>query len=450
MNNLDITRSSTGYPASQAESKNVYDSPAKVSKIDKILRLIQWIFHYLTCGLIKEPKAMTEYHITKQSFPAPSAPPLDLQNYDEFMQAYGNSDYADYLYSQQLQLPNYEEFTKKNGDSVYIDMGKLYGTYVIGHFMKWWPEPVCIDQKKLDAFLEKFFTQLKADGTKSINLSFAQIQDIEKLLKSQAGASDDTITQIFEKNYPVGKTGNNFLKYFIQQANKNGIKGDISFGGAVATGPNMKIPMDPVQAAKDLVDFMKEYSFDSVDFDLEGSGAAQLMTQNSPKDVETFFKTLHGQLSSQNKSVILTVAGSIQDGPTGYLKPLFENFSNMSDGVNLMLYSNTQYYIDANNPTWGISQWIKYVPSSKINVGFYDSIDYTNPASSAGEKYNIPPGLTNGQAAAYIYIQLQKQLAKINPKNVPLGQPFFWTDNPSKLTTNTFMSDFIQYLQTHS
>ena len=62
-------------------------------------------------------------------------------------------------------------------------------------------------------------------------------------------------------------------------------------------------------------------------------------------------------------------------------------------------------------------------------------------------KYKLSAWLTNGQAAAYIYIQLQKQLAKMNPKSVPLGQPFFWTDDPSKIPSNTFMSDFNQYLR---
>lgn len=338
------------------------------------------------------------------------------------------------------------------GDSTYIDMGELYGNYIVTQCMVWWPEPVHIDQDKADAILKSIFDKLKASGTDTIDLSFAQISDIQDLLNGKGGSATDTIAQIFKDNYPVGSTGENFLKYMISYAHENGMKVDLSLGGANATSDDMKIPGDPTTEADNLAKFLEEYDFDSVDFDIEGSGANSLMTANTPANVVAFFKELHSQLSSQSPPIpsILTVAGSIQDGPEGTLKDLFTDFSSMFDGVNLMLYSNSQYYLDANNTTWGISQWLAAtdIPPDEIHIGFYDSINYNDPSSNAGNTpYNIPQGLSNGAAAAYIYIQLEKQLKEINPDYVPLGQPFFWTDQPTDIPSDNFMEDFNNYLQ---
>jgi len=277
-------------------------------------------------------------------------------------------------------------------------------------------------------------------------MAFAQICDINNLLEGKPGPTTDAIAQIFDKNYPVGKTGENFLTYFIDYAHKNNVKVDISFGGSFATGPDVTLPGSPETEAQNLVKFMSNYALDSIDFDLEGTSATKILEVNTPKDACTFFSSLHTSLKAESKPSIITLEGSLENAPTGTLKPLFTNFNELFDGVNLMLYSTSQYYIDADNVTWCIKQWIEFVPPSGIHIGFYDKINYTNPASSAGEAYDIPAGLTNGEAAGFIYKTLKKNLNTINPDYANLGQPFIWTDDPSVIPTNTFMSDSYNYL----
>jgi hypothetical protein len=82
-----------------------------------------------------------------------------------------------------------------------------------------------------------------------------------------------------------------------------------------------------------------------------------------------------------------------------------------------------------------------------IHIGFYDQIDYTKPKSSAGTAYAIPPGLKNGEAAAFVYSQLLEDISQSFPhQSIDLGTPFLWTDEPAKLAQNTFMTDFFNYL----
>src|SRR5579872_4345354 len=210
-----------------------------------------------------------------------------------------------------------KDFIQKSNDgSCYIDMGELYGTWVMGNAMDWWPLPVHIDQAKVDTFLGEIFTQLEKDGITEVNLSFAQICDINNLLDGTAGSATDTITPIFTDNYPVGDTGPNFLRYFNESANKAGIKVDLSFGGANANDADVKINGDPNQQATNLVQFMSENSISSVDFDLEGATVAAM---GKDPNAIPFFTSLHRQLASQGKRSTITLAGSLADGPTGPL-----------------------------------------------------------------------------------------------------------------------------------
>jgi hypothetical protein len=349
--------------------------------------------------------------------------------------------------------------------STYVDMGKFYGSTVVGQMIRWWPEPVVIDKDKLDPFLNDFFQDLKANNNNLIELSFAQLQDIDHLLKGEGGSTSDTITQIFAPTghdgpYMVGDTGKDFLDYFIDKAHENGIKVDLSFGGAIATPQDMTINGDGKQAANNLATFLNKYEFDSVDFDIEGAGGSWLMKNNTPENLEAFFTTLHSQMKSQGKSVEITVEGSLQNGPDGTLAPIFNHFTDKFDGVNMMLYSQSQYYLDADNETWGIVNWVKSIVDTSdgkataeqvmkgLHIGFYDSIDYTNPTSSAGTAYKIPSGLTNGQAAAYVFRQIEQGVQAAYPdQKIALGDPFLWTDDPSKMDGNTFMKDFFGYLR---
>lgn len=328
--------------------------------------------------------------------------------------------------------------------SCYIDMGIFYGSYIVEHCIKWWPTPAHIDKDTVDQFLTPIFAQLKRDGITQINLAFAQICDIDNLLQGEAGSQTDKISPILKSNYPVGDTGENFLKYLVENASSNETKVMLSFGGASASQSDMKISGDPTTEANNLADFMKEYAIDSVGFDIEGGGLT-IMQVNEPSAVITFMKTLHTRLSKVGKASIITVVGSVQDGPSGLLKALFTDFDDMFDGVNLMLYSNSHYYLDADNPSWGIKQWLSYIPNSnKIHIGFYDKIPYENSSASAGEKYKIPTGLRRGQAAAYVYLQLLDNL-KLSLSE--MGQPFWWTDDPLEISSNKVMQDYYDYLR---
>jgi hypothetical protein len=337
---------------------------------------------------------------------------------------------------------NYEpkDFVKSTGKggNCYIDMGELYGNWVMGNAMSWWPLPVCIDQEKVDAFLSQIFLQLQKDGIRTLSVSFAQIADIEHLLNGTAGSPEDTITPIFSDGYLVGTTGKNFLQYFSQSANAQNIQVNLSFGGADATPADMQVSNNPVQQAQDLARFMAENNLLGVDFDLEGQ---VVVTVGSDPNALQFFQTLHTQLQSQNKRSAITLAGSLQDGPLGPLKTLFANFNSCFDQVNLMMYSTSQYYLDANNVTWGLQQWIEQVGGdpSKLSIGFYDSIPYEDPAASAGQQYNIPAGLTRGAAAAWVYKQVCTNLGLL-PSN--FAPPFWWTDNPMNIPDDQVLFDF--------
>lgn len=137
-----------------------------------------------------------------------------------------------------------------------------------------------------------------------------------------------------------------------------------------------------------------------------------------------------------NKTSTLTIEGGIQDWPLNFLKELFYDaqnqliFPQLFNSLNLMLYSQTQYYLDANNPTWGIEQWLNLIGiqnAGMLSIGFEDAVNYAAAAASAGETYNLQttdPGI----AAAEIYLQL---LQKLQNDGYPatLGNPFFWPDN---------------------
>jgi hypothetical protein len=335
-----------------------------------------------------------------------------------------------------------KDMVERRGNSAYIDMGVLYG-HIQSNFMVWWPEPVSIDQAKLDDFLNDLFSQLGRDGIKKIEFSFAQISDIEKLVNGQGGGSAaDKITDIFKDNFKVGKTsGQNFLKYFISAAHHNGVRAELSFGGAIASASDWKINGNPATAAQHLVEFMNNYDIDGADFDIESDA---IMKGNSASDVQTFFKTLHQGLSPA-KDVTLTVMGDINQW-SKTLAPLFTGFDSMFDGLNLMLYSDKEFYIDADNPTWGLKQWISLINDpSKIHIGFFDSIPYENPDASSGKKYDVS-GLERGEAAAKIYLDVLKDLGL---SKAQMGEPFWWTDNPTTISGNKTMEQFYNYLSKH-
>lgn len=333
--------------------------------------------------------------------------------------------------------------------SVYIDMGILYGNYVMSNCMNWQKNPPIIKPKPLNKLLKPMFTKLQSEGIDQINLAFAQLTNIPALLQGSGGdPTRDTIDQIFnppapqEGPYIVGKSGQNFLGYLINYAKKFGISTDLSFGGAIATESDMNLGAVPGATGEKLGLFMQGYNFGAVDYDLESDA---LITGNPEGGPVEFMQSAFSTLTSQGQTSTLTVLGAYTSGPEGALAPLFQDIETMFDGVNLMLYSNSEYYLDAVNASWGLKGWLdNYIPKPEmLHVGFYDAIAYEDPAASAGEKYDVPSGLTRGQAAAWVYIHVLSEMG-LTPNDV--GAPFWWTDNPTTLPANDVLSDFYAYL----
>jgi hypothetical protein len=369
------------------------------------------------------------------------------------------------------------DFFGIQGQSCYVDMGKFYGVN-IWNCMKWDKTPGYISEDMLvNGYVGDFFNHLKSEGVKKIDLSFAQLNDIQNLyldsLTPPQGDGtnyrpSDSLQQILHSVDPSGRVFNqppyevcdssgnpvapNFLSWLIGYAHSQGIEVDLSFGGAAGGGKDYKLPQDPVTSAKNLAAFVNNMGFDSVDFDFESHDP---FTQNSPQDLSTFFSTLHSQLQTQGKQSTITLMGGALDDPA--YNPVTQNL-NLFDGVNLMLYSNTQYYLNAKgNTVWpGIEGWLSKMPGqdpSKLHIGFYDSIPYEQ-ASANGDaaQFDIRPGSSRGQAAAEIYQQLCQQLQTdgyLKPGQT-LGNPFFWNDTPGDSRSEKVMQDFFDTLKTAS
>ncbi|NGX32523.1 MAG: hypothetical protein K1060chlam4_00571 [Candidatus Anoxychlamydiales bacterium] len=344
-------------------------------------------------------------------------------------------------------------------DSTYIDMGIFEG--LIGKAITWYSKEYpkgFYDTKNLNAQLDTVFNPLVADGTDQINLSFAQISNIKAILnpdltKSYSGS--DKILEILRfnpsgdnlaMNKPIVQDGKelpqDIIQYISSYANSKGIKVDLSFGGAVAQNSDYVLG-DPVEASNNLVALMDKYDMQTVDFDIEDPEG---LMANGTANVVSFFKTLHTALAAKDKKVLLTVLGATSNGPKGPLKPIFDEFDSCADGVRLMLYNGgSQFYIDANNPSWGLKAWEEIIDDpSKIAIGFYDKVPYETPQSSdaaySAEKYSgFPTNPTRAEAAAWIYKKVSKDSGLSIDK---LGEPFIWTDDPLTISTNTFFQEF--------
>ncbi len=306
----------------------------------------------------------------------------------------------------------------------YIDMGLLSAQ--LWEFMVYYPEQY-LDMAKFDQYLGSLYSQFKAAGINQINLSFAQIGSIDSLVNEGKGAATDDVIAQMMANFPGA------LEKLISKAHSVGIKVDLAFGGE--NGASMKIAGagQTVQGqAQKLVQLVEKLKLDSLDFDFESTA---FTNANSPQDAQAFFLAIKQGLQGKSKPISLTVMGSLHDWPLNFLKELFFDqsgnliFTTLFDDLNLMLYSQTEYYIDANNPSWGIEQWIDLMGRSnvsRIHIGFEDNVNYANPHASAGGTYQIDT--TNpGTAAAEIYLQLLQKLDQDGYPN-QLGQTFFWPD----------------------
>lgn len=304
------------------------------------------------------------------------------------------------------------------GLSCYLDLGSM--NKEMQEFMIWWPKSK-LDGSKYDQYLKSLLSQLKASGVNQINLSSAQLASIDALVNNGIGGSPyDAIVQSLQ-NYADA------LNVLIYQAHNFGMKVAISFGGA--NGNAMQIcnaGETPEGQAEKLVSFMKTYQLDAVDFDLE---YGVFSAANSTDVFRKFFATLFQTLSKQDKQSFLTISGLIADWPKELLQSLFPV---VFHGINLKLYSKTQYYLDANNSKWGLEQWLDLLGqenASFIHIGFQDGLEYAKGNASAGRTYKIDT-MNNGTAAAEVYIQVMEQLHN-DGYPTSFGDPFFWPDNNS-------------------
>lgn len=304
------------------------------------------------------------------------------------------------------------------GLTCYLDLGAM--NKEMQEFMIWWPKSK-LERSKYNQYLKSLLSQLKASGVNQINLYSAQIASIDALVNNGIGGPPyDVVVQSLQ-NYPDA------LNALIYQAHGFGMKVAISFGGA--NGNAMQIcnaGETPEGQAEKLVSFMKTYQLDAVDFDL---GYGVFSAANSTDVFRNFFSTLFQTLSKQDKQSFLTVNGLVADWPKEILQNLFPVAFH---GLNLKLYSKTHYYLDANNPKWGLEQWLDLLGqenASFIHIGFQDGLEYAKGNSSAGRTYKIDTS-NNGIAAAEVYIQVMEQLHN-NGYPTSFGDPFFWPDNNS-------------------
>lgn len=335
------------------------------------------------------------------------------------------------------QLQGYYDYTKIDS---FIWSGSYKGqafiTYPKEHQWK-----ATLNEDAFKAYLTSVFQRMKDAGMNQVDLSFAQISSINALLSGDYPPdSHDPLIQVLKNEQFLGSDGQpvDMMKLFIDQAHDSGIQVDLSFGGQNAS--SLKICGDGETAqgqARKLAQFMENYHIDAVDFDLEETGATQFAETNSPEEQRTFFQELHQNLAPHNKKMSLTLEGSHRWVET--LKAAFYDdqhhsiFGQLFDGLNLMLYSQSQYYIDAKDSDqvdWGIEGWLDIIGkenASKIHIGFEDKVPYEQPTASAGKKYHVDT-TNRGQAAAEIYRQLLDTLKK-DGYPAELGGPFWWPDS---------------------
>ncbi|MBS0651926.1 MAG: hypothetical protein JSR39_00185 [Verrucomicrobia bacterium] len=332
-------------------------------------------------------------------------------------------------------------------EASYFDFAMSFGTN-IWPYIDWSVTPPVIDESKMDAYLSSLFSQMKGAGQTTIYLAFAQLDNIDVYATGNFEASGidvqyDVIAQLlnqFQKSDVQISGYDNFLTYLTAQAHANGMSVAVAFGGANATDKAFKILQQPGQtyagAAQELASVAKSYSIDRLDFDIEDPTALSSQPLDCNGDsVVSFFQDLHGLLLKVGKTMTLTSMLSLADWPNGALKPLFYDssgnriFSQLFDGLNLMAYSDTQYWLDPNSISWGIEQWIDIIGKQNTglaHIGFDDGVPYAQSSANGGSyPYVVQPGSPDGQAAAQIYQQLQHQLST-DGYDLLLGSPFFW------------------------
>ena len=329
------------------------------------------------------------------------------------------------------------------GQGCYFDLGTANGPFY--NIMNWYPYTGFFPEQ-IQTYTDNLFGELKDAGVDTFYFAFAQLGDLDTLVSGTKGTlAQDVFSQnVNDPNFVVGtgpNQGQTLLQCFVKAAHDRGIKVCVSFGGLFATGDINKIlntsSDTPTGQAQKLADYVNSNGIDQLDFDFEAG--AQLFETNTKENTLTFFETLHTALKQNGKIMSLTSLGDVNSNPRGAFKPFYFDDQGNSvinkyfDRVNLMLYSDTNYYLDVNNPnaTWNLNDWIDVVGkdnSSMISIGFDDGVKYEDPTAKGpgGKSYNLD-SQSRGKSAAMIYLQLLQDLDAMQyPTN--LAECFWWPD----------------------
>ncbi len=369
------------------------------------------------------------------------------------------------------------------GDSSYMDFGMSFGSNIWGFIT--YPPPNytgVLNEEKMGVYLGSLFSQMKASGQNTIDLAFAQLDNIDAYNSGNFQGTDTSYDVVMgllsslQKNQVDVPGYPDFLSYFVSQAHSSGMKVDLSFGGGVATDGSFKILQKAGETyqgqAMKLADFMKKYDIDGVDFDIEDPTALSSQKPDSTgQDVFSFFSALHSALEGTGQTMSLTTM--LGQSWRSTFSEFLSHFTTYFDGLNLMAYSDSQFWLDPDTPAgdpnqgWTIEDWIDAIGKQNagmIHLGFDDGVPYSQQGANGGQySFQIQPGSSDGQAAAQIYLQVLDQLKK---DGYPaLGQPFFWpaadvepggksryapTASGGANFVSQAMQDFYQWLETHS
>jgi DNA repair ATPase RecN len=378
-------------------------------------------------------------------------------------------------------------FDDEKGQDMYFDFGIFQND--VKKFIDYSTIPPRFKMEEFKLYLDDLFKRLSEAGINKLFLSFSQLVNIEYLAgkssapPSQDATDRDTILQIFNIAKECGLPADEIFKQFVNRAHENNFQINLSIGGERATVENFSIGNNPKAAAEAMFEFMKRYNIDSIDIDIEGAPVEAV--NRNPQGFQAYFMELHRLLKEEGagRKVFLTPLADwthakhdpnikYPNTSASILEALFFDrngqsiFKDMFDGLNLMTYSATQYYLDADHDTWGIEQWIDLIGGPEyaymISIGFEDNIPYHKPGGNANPDngYLIKPGSTPGEAAAQVFLQLVAQLMKdgylpLDAKGPEygLGKSFGWPDNAKDETyqgVNSFMKDMMEYLKDFS
>lgn len=311
---------------------------------------------------------------------------------------------------------NSENLSLKGGSS-YYDLGKFNS--IVWDYIKWDNDKgySVIDPDLMDDFFSSICSEMKAVNMNQIYLSFAQLSSLncyyDNDFETEPVSPNDIIgvqMKVFKDAQIAGTMDPslNYLQMLVDGFHKYGIKVNLAFGGGDATTSDFAV--DDTSAEK-LATVMKNYGIDGADFDIE-----IVLPEDSLAALKVFFSDF--RTNAADKQLTITVMMGIKDWPEGSLKPLFDDFNELFDGVNLMAYSDDDYYLDASNVSWGATSWIDVVGKGnayKLCFGFFDLVPYekTDPRSERGAK------------AADAYLKMISDLQALNyPTN--FRAPFWW------------------------